>query len=163
METAFVNQRPLDTIPVRMLVGYLLSPRSLKHSDFAQIVRNWAEAVGPERTRVLFYDQLVADPADFLRDFARFTYGGDAAPILAKIDAAARAGGFRSRVFPGDDAPPSRPVQRWPPPHAKPGWLLRTHTFRVRRHDASSSSAASPPTRPLLRPVRSCPTLRFSG
>jgi len=110
METAFVNQRPLDTIPVRMLVGYLLSPRSLKHSDFAQIVRNWAEAVGPERTRVLFYDQLVADPADFLRDFARFTYGGDAAPILAKIDAAARAGGFRSRVFPGDDAPPSRPV-----------------------------------------------------
>lgn len=110
METAFVNQRPLDTIPVRMLVGYLLSPRSLKHSDFAQIVRNWAAAVGPERTRVLFYDQLVADPADFLRDFARFTYGADAGPILAKIDAEARAGGFGSRVFPGDDAPPTRPV-----------------------------------------------------
>lgn len=52
--------------------GYPMMRDALQHCRYAQYLRDWQGAMGPDRLKVLIFEEVTADPAATLRDLARW-------------------------------------------------------------------------------------------
>ena len=109
---------------------YPMMRNALEHSRYAAYLRDWQAAMGPERLKILIFDDIAADPRSVLHDLARWIgiapefYDDYAFPrenetytvknqtlhrLARRLDAPAGLGRRAIRQIPDDHMTPLRP------------------------------------------------------
>lgn len=92
MEVCWLTGRQADEVGADEFIAYVNGRRCRRRSDYLRIEDNWSR-LGARNFRVLFYDDLVAKPLEFVAEITRFIglAADEEARILAAVEGQPRA------------------------------------------------------------------------
>jgi hypothetical protein len=101
---ALRRSRPVQEVPDAEFMAYIDRPGSLLRSSYLRTLELWGEFFPQDRFQVLFYEDLMADPGEFLNRICRF--------LGVEFTDHSRDGMIAARVQETADRPLPHPVVR---------------------------------------------------